>query len=47
MTESEIRETVRKIYNYEFSEKENDYWIDVLEKETGLVNVSDYIYWPD
>ncbi len=45
MTENEIRETIRKIYNCEFSEKENNYWIDVLEKETGLVNVSDYIYW--
>lgn len=47
MTEIEIRETVRKIYDCEFSEEDNDYWLDVLEKETGLVNISDYIYWSD
>lgn len=48
MTDFEIRETVRKIFNCEFSsEEEIDYWIDVLEKETGFVNVSDYIFWCD
>lgn len=45
MTDNEIRETVRKIYDCEFSEESNDYWLDVLERETGILNVSDYIYW--
>lgn len=47
MTDNEIRETLRKIYDCEFSEEDNDYWIERLEKETGLVNISDYIYWSD
>lgn len=47
MTDNKIRELIRKIYNCEFSEEDTDYWLDVLERETGLVNFTDYIYWPN
>lgn len=36
-----------KIANVEYSESEMDYQLDVLEKETGLINVSDYIFYPN
>ena len=46
INDDKIRELVKKICNAEFSESENDYWLNVLEKETGL-DISDYIYYPD
>lgn len=47
MTDKKICELIRKIYNCEFSESETDYWLDILERETGLINFTDYIYWPN
>ncbi|MDE5946111.1 MAG: hypothetical protein K2G63_02200 [Oscillospiraceae bacterium] len=46
LTDTQIYEVVKKICEVEYSESEIDYWLDVLEKETGL-DVIDYIYYPD
>lgn len=47
MTNEQITELVKKIWEAEFPMAEMDYWLEVLELETGLSNAVDYIYWPD
>ncbi|MDE5782565.1 MAG: hypothetical protein K2I03_14005, partial [Lachnospiraceae bacterium] len=34
-------------YNQIEDEAELDYWMNVLEIETGLNNITDYIFYPD
>ena len=45
LSDERITEIIKKICLCDYSEAETDYWIEVLEKETGLY-VSDYIYFP-
>ena len=45
LSDSDIHRIVKKICLADYSEAETDYWIEVLEKVTGLP-VSDYIYFP-
>lgn len=53
MTDEQLTELIRRISELDFDVPENaleattDYFIQVLEIETGLDDVSDYIYWPD
>lgn len=53
MTDEQLTELIRRICELDFDvpqnalEATNDYFLEVLEIETGLDNVSDYIYWPD
>ena len=47
LSDEELAIIVEKIANVEYSESEMDYQLDVLEKETGLINVSDYIFYPN
>ena len=46
LSDEELAIIVEKIANVEYSESEMDYQLDVLAKETGLINVSDYIFYP-
>ena len=45
ITDDEIREIVIGILDFE--EAEMDYWLDFLEVNTGLDNLTDYIFYPD
>lgn len=47
LSDDEIADIVTKIINCEYSEPETDYYLKALELETGLVNISDYIFYPD
>lgn len=47
MSKETIIDLIRKIQNAEFSESENDYWLSVLELETGHHGISDDIYWSE
>lgn len=47
MSKEIITDLIRKIQNAEFPESENDYWLSVLELETGHHGISDDIYWSD
>ena len=47
LSDEELAIIVEKIANVENSESEMDYQLDVLAKETGLNNVSDYIFYPN
>ena len=47
MTDEQIRKLVLKICNGELDQATMDYYVEVLEVETGLPNVSDYIFWPN
>ena len=47
LSDEELAVIVEKIANVEYSESEMDYQLEVLEKETGLINVSDYIFYPN
>lgn len=47
LSDEQLGEIIKKICHVEYSEWEIDYQIEVLEVETGLDNVSDYIYYPD
>ena len=47
LSDEELAVIVEKIANVEYSEAEMDYQLEVLEKETGLINVSDYIFYPN
>lgn len=42
-----IRKIVKGIYNVEFRESDMDYWLQYLEINTGIPNVSDYIFYPE
>ena len=45
LSDERITEIIKKICLCDYSEAETDYWLEVLEKETGLC-VNDYIYFP-
>ena len=47
LSDEDLDIIVDKIANVEYSESEMDYQLDVLAKETGLINVSDYIFYPN
>ncbi len=47
LSDEELAIIVEKIANVEYSESEMDYQLEVLAKETGLINVSDYIFYPN
>lgn len=45
VTENEIKEIVLTILSH--SEAEMDWWLEYLKVNTGLPNLSDYIFYPD
>lgn len=45
LTDKQIREIVVKILEHE--EAEMDWWLNYLEVNTGLDNLTDYIFYPD
>ena len=47
LNDEQLAEIITKICECQYSESETDYQINALEKETGLDNVSDYIFYPD
>ena len=47
LSDEELAIIVEKISNVEYSESETDYQLEVLAKETGIINVSDYIFYPN
>jgi len=51
LSDAEIRELISKIASAEivcsYGEAVNDYFLNLLELETGLDNITDYIYNPD
>lgn len=47
LSNDEIRDIAFKIYEAMYDEEETDYYLELLQKETGLSNFSDYIFWPD
>lgn len=47
LSDEELTEIIAKICKAEYTEAEIDYYLKLLESETGLDNVSDYIYYPD
>lgn len=53
MTDEQLTELIRRISELDFDVPENaleainDYFLEVLEVETGLDNITDYIYWPN
>ncbi len=47
LTNEQLAEIIRKIGECQYSESEMDFQLKVLEKETGLSNISDYIFYPD
>jgi len=47
LNDEELALIIEKIANAEYSESETDYQLMLLEKETGLSNVSDYIFYPN
>ena len=46
LTDEQLKETVLNIMNYD-DEAEMDWWIKYLEVNTGLDNLTDYIFYPD
>ena len=46
LTDGQVREIVLNILSYD-SEAEMDYWIEYLTVNTGLPDLSDYIFYPD
>lgn len=47
LSDEELAEIIAKVCRAELKESEIDYFIKLLEVETGLEDVSDYIYYPD
>ncbi len=47
LNDDQLSEIIEKICECEYSESETDFQLKVLEKETGLSNISDYIFYPD
>lgn len=47
LSDKEIEELIYKIANIEFGEATTDYFLKVLKLETGLNNITDYIFNPD
>lgn len=53
MTDGQLTELIRRICELDFDvpqnalEATNDYFLEVLEIETGLSDITDYIYYPE
>ncbi|MBQ1992188.1 MAG: hypothetical protein II233_05365 [Clostridia bacterium] len=47
LSDAELTDIITKIIKCEYDEAEIDYQLQVLECETGLINISDYIFYPD
>lgn len=47
LTDKQLSEIISNICSVKYSEAEMDYFLEILEVETGLDNVSDYIFYPD
>jgi len=47
LSEEEIAEIVSDICECGYSDSELDYYLELLKLETGLVNISDYIFYPN
>lgn len=47
LTDEAIRDLVLKLWQVEFNEAETDFVLKVLRLETGLRNITDYIYNPN
>lgn len=47
LSDDELTDIITKIIKCEYDEAETDYQLKVLERETGLINISDYIFYPD
>lgn len=47
LSDEDIRELIQEIAEATFDEEVNDYFLNVLRVETGLHNITDYIYNPD
>lgn len=47
LSDEELAEIIAKVCRAELKESEIDYFIKLLKVETGLEDVSDYIYYPD
>ena len=47
LSKEELIELVEKICNVCGNEEQLDKWIEIIEKETGCLEVSDYIYWEE
>ncbi|MBD5137599.1 MAG: hypothetical protein HDT39_16950 [Lachnospiraceae bacterium] len=49
LSDKRITEIIKNIFEYNQieDEAELDYWMNVLEIETGLNNITDYIFYPD
>lgn len=46
-SDAELSEIITMICEVDQDEAETDYWLQVLKVETGLNNITDYIYYPD
>lgn len=47
LSDEEIAEIVTDICECEYSDSELGYYLELLKLETGLVNISDYIFYPN
>lgn len=47
LDDDQLADIIKKLYNAEYDQAETSFHIDLLKKETGISNISDYIYWPD
>ncbi len=47
LSDEEIRAIILNICECNYSESENDYYIKLLKMETGLTDLTDYIYYPN
>lgn len=47
LSDEQLSEIIHKICAVEYDEPEMDYQLKVLEQETGLGNITDYIFYPD
>lgn len=45
LSDAQLKEIVLNILNY--NEAEMDWWLEYLEINTGLDNLTDYIFYPD
>lgn len=47
LNDHQLAEIIQKIYTCAYDEAETEFQLKVLEIETGLSNISDYIFYPD
>ena len=47
LSDGQLAEIVTNICEARYSEAENDHQLKVLKTETGISNISDYIYYPE